>query len=208
MGLAAQYPAEREDACVRLLTNGACTMAKVWPVYDGRDPTREPWAVLPLKDASRVLDLEPRHFLADLSHSPKFGDVERDLWWLGFRHVVVEVGRGEAKDLWRPGFYKSPLLPEEAFFRLRVHQRLGDRWRDEWEKGRDAHGEPALWLWLVLKSSAPESEWERENRNRILAELRNAAVEIGVPDWVFIRFRKEKEDELEQAQEEEESAAS
>ena len=157
-------------------------MAKVRPVDEGSPPSLgDPWADLSLEDAARVLDLEPRHYLTDLSQLP-------------YRHVVVEVGDDEAQGNWRPGFYRSPLSAAEAFFRLQVRKRLGDRWRDEWQKGRDADGDPAMWLRAVLKADAPDAEWARENRERIQAKVRDAASQSGMSDWVFVRFRKEKEE--------------
>jgi hypothetical protein len=171
-------------------------MAKVWPFYEGKRPTTAdvPWADMPLDDAIRVLDLEPEHFLRDLSRTPKFGDTTRNLTLLGYRHVVVEVGDDEAKADWKPGFYRSPLPPVDAFFRVQVHQSLGDRWRDEWKKGQDADGDPAMWLWAVLKADAPDSEWAWDNRERIQADVRKAATESGISDWVFVRFRNDKEE--------------
>ena len=170
-------------------------MAKVWPVYEGRPSTvGEPWAELPLKDAIRILDLEPACFLTDLSRIPKFGLIERDRTLMGYRHVVVEISRHEAKADWKSGFFRSPLDPAEGYFRIKVHQRLGELWRDEWKKGEDSEGEPALWLWAVLKADAPDSEWSWNNRERIQAEVRKAASESGVTEWVFVRFRKEKEE--------------
>lgn len=170
-------------------------MAKVWPVYEGKPPTiGEPWADLPLDDVVRVLDLEPQHFLTELAQPPKFGDIGSDMTWVGYRHIVVEIGDDEAQPAWRTGFYRSPLPPREAFFRLKVHQWLGDRWRDEWQRGYDADGDSAVWLWAVLKADAPDSEWARPNRERIQAEVRKAAVDSGLSDWVFVRFRKEKEE--------------
>jgi hypothetical protein len=170
-------------------------MAKVWPVYDGYPNTiGEPWAILALDDAARVLDLEPTYYLTDLSRPPKFGDTERNLTWVGYRHVIVEVGEDEVRGGWQSGFYRSPLSSVEAFFRLRVHQHLGNRWRDEWKKGQDADGDPAVWLWVVLKADAPDSEWASNNRERIETEVRKAATESGVSEWVFVRFRKEKEE--------------
>lgn len=185
---------QKDSGSVRRLKENRC-MAKVWPVYEGRRPTvGEPWAELPLEDAIRVLDLEPAHFLTDLSRIPKFGDTERDRTWIGYRHVVVEVGDHEAKAGWKSGFFRSPLDPKEGYFRLQVHQRLGELWRDEWKKGEDAEGEPAMWLWAVLKAEAPDAEWAWNNRERIQAEVRQAATESGVSEWVFVRFRKEKEE--------------
>lgn len=170
-------------------------MANVWPVYEGKERTSiGPWAVLPLDDAVRVLDLEPQHFLSELSRTPKFGDTDRNLTLAGYRHVVVEVGDEETRGEWRAGFYRSPLSPVEAFFRLEVHQSLGDLWRDEWMKGHDADGDPAVWLWAVLKADAPDSEWARDNRVRIEAEVRKSVVDSGFSNWVFVRFRNDKEE--------------
>lgn len=171
-------------------------MAKVWPVYEGRiaNQLEEPWAILPLTDAVRVLDLIPEYLLTDLSRIPKFGDTGRESTIAGYRHVVIEVGENEAKAGWKPGYYRSPLSPNHAYFRLQVRKCLGSRWRDEWKKGQDADGEPAVWLWAVLKADAPDSEWERNNRERIQSEVRKAADDSGFSDWVFVRFRKEKEE--------------
>jgi hypothetical protein len=170
-------------------------MAKVWPVREGKQPnTGEPWADLPLEEAARILELTPRFFLADLGRPPHFGDADRDLWWRGYQHVVVEIGGNESRDPWRPGFYKSPLSPAAAHFRLQVHNRFGAQWRDEWKTGPDSDGEPAIWLAAVLKVDAPESEWAWENRERIRARVRDAAAESGVSEWVFVRFRKEMEE--------------
>ena len=172
-------------------------MAKVWPVYEGRPATiGEPWAEMSLEDAIRVLDLEPSRFRQDLSadhKGPKFGTTESDRTWAGYRHVVVEIGEEEAKAAWIAGFYVSPLTPVEGYFRLQVHRRLGERWRDEWTKGKDAEGEPAIWLSAVLKADSPESEWALNNRDRIQAEVRQAASESSLSEWIFVRFRKETE---------------
>ena len=173
-------------------------MAKVWPVYEGKRPTtREPWAVLPLDDAVRVLDLEPEHFLMDLSSTPKFGDMERDLTWVGYRHVVVEIGDDEASAGWKPGFYKSPLAPSKAFYKLlewRIEEQIGRDWRVELEEGRDADGDRAIWAWIALRADATADAWARKNRERIQAEVRNGVAESGISDWVFVRFRDDKEE--------------
>ena len=158
-------------------------MTRVWPVYEGAD---EPRDEMPLDEAVRVLDLDPQHYLGDLAHPPKSGEA-------GYRDVVVEVSEGEAKVDWRPGFYRSDLSAAEAMFRLQVHQSLRHRWRDEWEKGADADGDPAVWLSAILKADAPDAEWARENRERIQVKVRESAKRNGVSDWVFIRFRKEEE---------------
>lgn len=172
-------------------------MARVRPIYEGTGPrVGEPWTELPFEDAIRVLDLAPQYFVPESSYLTGSGDMGHDLAWGGSQHIVVEVDDQEVWGEWRRGFYKSPLSPTEANFRLRVHQRLGDFWRDEWMKGYDADGDPAVWLWAVLKADAPDSEWATENRKRIQEEVREAAAESGLSDWVFVRFRKEAEERV------------
>lgn len=175
-------------------------MARVWPVYEGKAPTTgEPWVVLPLDDAVRILDLEPQHFLTELSHTPRFGDIDRDMTLVGYRHVVVEVGNDEAEGQWKPGFYGSPLAPPQAFYRLlewRIGEQLGRNWRVELEEGRDADGDRAIWARISLKADAPADTWTREKRERIQAEVRKAIAESGISDWVFVRFRNDKEERV------------
>jgi hypothetical protein len=97
-------------------------MAEIWPVYEGRESTiGGPWARLPLAEAISLCELRPRDFLSDLAArpGPRFGDVDRDLWYAGFKHVVVVIEEDEArKAKWKPGFYKSRLTPKEVFRRL------------------------------------------------------------------------------------------
>jgi hypothetical protein len=169
-------------------------MAKILPVVGSPPTVGEPWAVLPLNDAVRILDLDPQHFLTERSQPSRFGDSERDVTWVGYGEVVIQVGDDEVQADWPAGYYRSPLSAAEAFFRLHVHQELGDRWRDEWMKGRDADGEPAVWLRAVLKPDAPDSEWARANRERIRTAVRAAATQSGFSDWIFIRFHNEKEE--------------
>lgn len=43
----------------------------------------------------------------------------RDIWFGGYRHVVVEVLADEAEEAgWRPGYYRSRVKPMDAFDRL------------------------------------------------------------------------------------------
>lgn len=173
-------------------------MARVWLVYEGYPNTiGPPSAVLPLDDAIRLFDLRPQHLLADLSHPPRFGDATRDFTWLGYRYVVIEVSQDEARGRWKSGFYKSPASPADALRRLLGHQielRLGGDWRVELEEDRDADGTPAVLAWVVLREGAPVSAWRRENRQRIETEVRNVVAESGLPEWVFVRFRREAEE--------------
>jgi len=176
-------------------------MAKVWRVYEGKEPTLGgPWVAMPLEDAVHVLELEPKHFLSALSHPPKFEDGGRGFSWAGYRHVVVEVGKNEATTDWRPGFYRSPLSYFSAVNRLLVWSSikdlLGCYWRVELKEGRDADGDPALWVWIALRADAPDSEWTVEKRERIRERVMEVIAENEFEDWVFVRFRKDAEERV------------
>lgn len=95
-------------------------MVDIWPVYEGREPTRgEPWASLPLDKAIALLELKPRHFISDPSRTPRFGPHDRDLSIFGYKHVVGEVHPDEDRPPdWKAGFYRSPLTPKEVFNRI------------------------------------------------------------------------------------------
>jgi hypothetical protein len=95
-------------------------MAKIWPVYEGREPTvGEPWAQLPVTEAVALLELRARDRVSDFERTPRFGDARRDLWYLGYRHVVLEIEPNEALNAaWKPGFYRSRLKPREVLIKL------------------------------------------------------------------------------------------
>lgn len=95
-------------------------MAKIWPVYEGNVPTSgSPWAELPLPEVIKLFDLRPDDFSSDLDTPPHFGAVGRNLTFAGYKYVVVEVDRAEARqENWKPGFYKSRIRPGDAFGRL------------------------------------------------------------------------------------------
>lgn len=136
-------------------------MAKVWPVYDGKEPTAgKPWAVLPLDEAIALLDLEREHVLSDLPKPPRFGDADRDIRFAGYQNVVVEVGGAEAKKArWRPGFYRSPVTPGEAFVRLvgqvaKAHLGPEQVIRVAAEPAIDSEGREALRVTIVIRPGA------------------------------------------------------
>jgi|SRR6266851_10080373 len=98
-------------------------MVSVWLCRDGLSPTSgSPIAVLPLAECEKRLGLERRHYLQDLSQTPRFGKQDDDLAIIrGYQHVVVEVDELEAKQLnWRAGFYLLPVTPAEAYHRLGI----------------------------------------------------------------------------------------
>lgn len=136
-------------------------MANVWPVYEGSRPTGgEPWAILPLSQAVEVLRLEPAHFCSDHATTPRFGKADRDLWYLGFKHIVVEVEPREAREPeWKAGFYLSPFRPKEALHRLLYHfltPTLGEHnvERFELEPMIDSEGRSTQRFTVVIKPGA------------------------------------------------------
>jgi hypothetical protein len=136
-------------------------MARIWPAYEGKSANRVgPWADLPLQEAVSLFELRPPDKVSDLDVTPRFGDVNRDLWYLGYKHIVVEIGRSEAqRSSWRPGFYKSRVKPDEAFGRLLRHAVLPDLGRNtvirvEHEPAIDSQGRDALRITLVIAPGA------------------------------------------------------
>src|SRR5262249_21879858 len=119
-----------------------------------------PWAELPLQEAIALLELRPGHFYSPLTTRPRFGDVDRDLWYAGYKHVVVEIGQSEGRRAkWKPGFYLSTVGPEEAFRRLiqnAVTSALGEDnvVRVEHEPSIDSQRRDALRITVVLAPGA------------------------------------------------------
>ena len=97
-------------------------MADVWFAKDGGGATQgaTPRYTLPLDDCITKLDLTQAQFLSDLSTVPKFGEPDDPLADIrGNQHVMIMVKEDEAKGRgWRPGYYRSPVSPHEAFSRL------------------------------------------------------------------------------------------
>ena len=97
-------------------------MAIVWYVFHGPNPTRgEAGHIMAFDECVNRLGLAKEHWIREelLSgpfRTPKFGS-ENDKLAL-FRepkHVVIEVGEGEAKvNGWEPGYYQLRLSPAEA----------------------------------------------------------------------------------------------
>lgn len=136
-------------------------MAKIWPVYEGREPTMGgPWADLPVSEAVAIFELRPDDLVSDITATPRFGDVGRDLISAGFKHIVVEVdGREARRAKWKPGFYRSRIAPKEAFGRL-IQQALSSELgsdnvvRVEFEPATDSRGQDALRITVVIAPDA------------------------------------------------------
>ena len=138
-------------------------MAKIWAVYEGREPTiGGPWARLPLLDAVSLFDLRHHDHVADISETPRFGDVNRDLTYAGIRYIVVEVDHDEAQGTnWMSGFYKSRVTPKETVLKLIQHAlvaELGDGIveRLKFEPTTDSQGREALKITVVIAPGATE----------------------------------------------------
>lgn len=138
-------------------------MAKIWPVYEGSEPTiGGPWADLPVSAAVSIFELRPDDFVSELTATPRFGDVDRGLIYRGYKHIVVEIDQAEGRRAkWKPGYYRSPVKPEDAFWRL-VRQalavELGDEnvVRVEHESATDSRGDDALKITVVIAPGATE----------------------------------------------------
>jgi hypothetical protein len=140
-------------------------MARIWPVYEGREPTvGEPWASLPLAEAVHLFELRPEDYISgprDTSPiGPRFGDYSRDLRHAGYKHVVVEIDPEEArKSKWKQGFYKARVEPEEVFRRLLQQAMASGLGRGnvvglEFEPSTDSRGEDALKIYVVIAPGA------------------------------------------------------
>lgn len=136
-------------------------MAKIWPVYEGKNPTFwEPWARLPVSEVVAIFELRPDDFVSDLEATPRFGNVERDLTYAGFKHIVVEIERNEGRRAkWKPGFYRSRITPKEGFSRLIRQALVSELGEDnvlrvEFEPTTDSRGRDALRIIVVLAPDA------------------------------------------------------
>jgi hypothetical protein len=100
---------------------GEILMANVWLCRDGDSPTSGgPLAVISLYECQEKLNVTKHDFYGDLFDTPRFGKSDDALATVrGNQHVVVELDEVEAKkNLWKPGFYLSPLTPKQAYVRL------------------------------------------------------------------------------------------
>jgi hypothetical protein len=174
-------------------------MAKIWPVYEGKEPTLGgPWIDIPVTDAIALCNLRTQDFVSDLSKTPRFDDTGRDLWYAGFRHVVVEIGPEEARTAeWKPGFYKSRLAPKEVFRRL-IEQPLvaalgsDNVLRVEVAPTLDAEGRGAMLTTIVI---APDAIQRLDSEAEVDAEvrLRERLREMHVAGTSIMNFATEAE---------------
>jgi hypothetical protein len=138
-------------------------MAKIWAVYEGNRPTvGGPWATIPLPEAIALFELRRDDFLSDLEITPRFGLVDGDLTFVGYKHIVVEVERNEGRQAnWKSGFYKSRIKPKEAFGILIKQAVVAVLGQDNvvhvgWEPTVDSQGQEALRIIVVITPDATQ----------------------------------------------------
>jgi hypothetical protein len=174
-------------------------MAKIWPVCEGASPTRgEPWAELPLSEAISLFELDREGFVSELTRTPRFGDTDDDLWYLGYRHIVVEIDPSESRRAkWQPGFYRSRVKPQEAFRRL-IQQALVTELgqenviRVEYEPTADSRGQDALGIMVVIKPKATK-KLATEAPLKALVSLRKRLREMRDDRTPIIQYATEAE---------------
>ncbi|HXF53618.1 MAG TPA: hypothetical protein VNK52_05785 [Hyphomicrobiaceae bacterium] len=174
-------------------------MAKIWPVYEGKEPTRgDPWVDVPVSDAIALCDLRTQDFVSDLSNTPRFGDTGRDLWYAGFTHVVVEIDVEEARAAnWKPGLYRSRLEPKEVFRRLIEQPLVAALGRDkvlrvEVAPTLDAEGRGAMLTTIVITPDAIQ-RLDSEAEADAEARLRERLHEMHVAGTPIMNFATEAE---------------
>jgi hypothetical protein len=151
-------------------------MAKIWAVYEGREPTiGGPWARLPLLEAIDLLELRPDDHVSELELTPRFGDLESDGTYAGFKHIVVEAGTSEArKAKWKPGFYISRIAPRDAIRKL-IQQALATELgkenvlRVEYEPTTDSLDRESLKITVVI---APDAVENLDGRTMVNASIK------------------------------------
>lgn len=174
-------------------------MAKIWPVYEGKEPTRGgPWAEISFSEAIRLFDLRQEDFISGLDQTPRFGDKNQTFYYRGYKHVVVEVDQGEARrEKWQPGFYRSSVSPEEAFGRLlksALASALGEKnlIRVQYSPAVDSRGEDALLVTAVIDPNAVQ-ELESGATLDALVKLRERLREMQDERTPIVEYATEAE---------------
>jgi hypothetical protein len=150
-------------------------MARIWPVPEGRQHALPaPWISVSLSRAIALCEVRQGDLAADMATMRGFAEADLDLWYASFKHVAVEVEEDEARNAgWKPGFYKSPLLPKEVFRRLieePLVAALGGKnvLRVEVEPSLDALGQGAMLTTIVI---APDALTRLDGSTLIKADM-------------------------------------
>lgn len=95
-------------------------MANVWFCKEGPRPNSgDPPYQMPIEECVRLLGLEKESFVGGLDGpTPKF-NVNSPIGEIaGYKHVVIEVPKGEATSDWQAGYYYLPMSPTEVIERI------------------------------------------------------------------------------------------
>jgi len=149
-------------------------------------------------EAVRIFELRPGDLVSDVETTPRFGPQDRDLWFAGFKHVVVKIEAEEARQSkWNPGHYKSRVRPKEAFGRLIRYALVPTLGADNvvrvaWEPTADSQGDPALKITVVI---TPEATRRIKGKDAIEASiaLRARLPEIFEETTPIIQYMTEAE---------------
>ena len=176
-------------------------MARIWRVYKGKEPApRGPWADVPLSVAVSAFELRPEDFVGELDAKPgpRFGQAERDLWHLGYKHIVVEIEPSEGRRAkWKPGYYHSRVRPEDAFDRLVRQPFLAELGaanvlRVECVPASDSYGRDALNVTVVIAPGAVKKLATRAPLNALVG-LQERLDELGDERTPIIGYATEAE---------------
>lgn len=152
---------------------------------------------MPFPEAIELFDLRPGDLLPGVSVIPRFGDVTRDLWYAGYKHVVVEVEPEEERKGWKAGFYRSKVTPKEAFRRL-VQQPFADELgrnnvvRLKYEPTTDSQGRSTFKISVVISPNATRRLASDAALNSIVA-LQKRFREMQIEGTPIIEFATEAE---------------
>ena len=174
-------------------------MARVWPAYEGKEPTRAgPWAVLPASEAISLFELRVNDLISHPTGTPRFGDTSRDLWFFGYKHIVIEFEDDEPlPENWKPGFYRSLLSPGKAFGKL-IRRALASALGDQnvldvrWEPSTDSTGADALRVLVVITPAAVQT-LEGDALIEAIVKLREQLNEMGDTRTPIIEYATEEE---------------
>lgn len=95
----------------------------------------------------------------------------------------------------RPDKYNDP---EALVLGKQVEQRLAGSLPEavldlRFETGEDVGGQPALWIWVILKDEAVQGDALAKNTQAIRQILHRAVRELGFAHWPYVHFRTASE---------------